>query len=533
MKYLLPIVFLLWTTLSGFAQMVLSSGSHVVINSGSSLVVDDITSTSGTISNSGTVTIKGDLTNNSGDLFDTGSTGTVEFAGSSAQEITGADTVKFYGTLKINNSNGVSLTNTSTGSAQEIEGTLNFTSGTLTLNNFDLIIGNNDPVGTGSSSYIKTNSTGSLKRTVGNSNVIFPVGNSAYNPVTLNNSGTSDMYAVRVADQEPAGSSTNHMVNRSWIISEATSGGSNLSVTAQWNSGEENTNFDRTSSAVGLTTDNGANYTWGATGAASGSDPYTRSGSGFTGVGTFAVGDYYYSGLSLDIKFFLAGAYNTTNHNMDKTLNSSGLIPTTDPYGLNTSVSAVPSDAVDWVKIELRSSSDNTNIVKTMAKFINQSGQVIDEDGNNMTVTGVEKTSYYIAVHHRNHLPVMTANTVDLSAASPAYDFTTALSKAWDDANVTTNDAMKEVETGVWGLWDGDANNDGSVKYNGSSNDKNSVLSVVGLSNPNNIVNSYKKEDVNMDGNVKYNGSANDKNVILGVVGLSTPNNIVTQHLPN
>ena len=249
MKYILPLVFFLLSTSSGFAQMVLSSGSNVVVNSGSSLVVDDLTNTSGTITNNGTVTIKGDVTNNSGDLIASSSTGTVSFAGTSAQEITGADTIKFYGTVEINNSNGVALTNTSTGCAQQINGTLNFSNGILTLNNFDLIIGSTDPTNTGASKYIKTNGTGSLKRTVGNSDVLFPVGNSAYNPVTLNNSGTSDTYAVRVADQEPAGSSTNHMVDRSWIITEETSGGSDLTVTAQWNSGEELTNFDRTSSA--------------------------------------------------------------------------------------------------------------------------------------------------------------------------------------------------------------------------------------------------------------------------------------------
>jgi hypothetical protein len=169
-----------------------------------------------------------------------------------------------------------------------------------------------------------------------------------------------------------------------------------------------------------------------------------------------------------------------------------------------------------------------------MAKFINQSGQVIDEDGNNMTVTGVEKTSYYIAVHHRNHLAVMTANTVDLSAASPAYDFTTALSKAWDDANVTTNDAMKEVETGVWGLWDGDATQSGDVAYNGAANDRSEVLSTVGVSTPGNTVsNVYSEKDVNLDGNVIYNGAGSDRSLILNTVGVSTPGAIISEHMPN
>ncbi len=535
MKYLLPLVFLIWSTSSLFAQMVLSSGSNVVVSSGSSLVVDDLTNTSGTITNNGTVTIKGNLTNNSGDLIASTSTGTVKFAGTTAQEITGADTVKFYGTVEIDNANGVSLTNTTTGCAQSIEGTLTFTNGMITLNTFDLLIGATDPTGVGASAYIKTNSTGSVKRTVGNSAVLFPVGNSAYNPITLNNAGTSDTYAVRVADQEPAGASTNHMVDRSWIIDEKVSGGSDLTLTAQWNSGEELTSFDRTSSAIGLTTDGGTSYSWGTTGAASGSGPYTRQGSGFSSVGTFAVGDYYYSGLTLDLKFFLAGAYNTTNHNMDKTLNSSGLIPTSDPYGLSTTVSSVPSTAVDWVEIQLRNSSDNTDTIAQFAKFITQDGQVVEEDGStNMKITGVAKGSYYVSVHHRNHLPVMSASTVDLSAASPAYDFSTALNKAWTDATVTSNDAMKEVETGVYGLWEGDANNDGYVKYNGSSADRSAVLSAVGVGTPGNTVNNtYSGNDVNMDGNIIYNGAGSDRTSILSVIGVGTPGVVFTKHLPH
>ncbi len=535
MKYLLPLALLLLSISPGFSQMVLSSGSHVVVNSGSTLVVDDLTNTLGTITNNGTVTIKGDVTNNSGDLMASSSTGTVEFAGSSAQEITGADTIKFAGTVTINNSNGVSLTSTSTGSAQEIDGTLNFSNGTLTLNTFDLIIGSTDPTGAGSGKYIKTNSTGTVKRTVGSSDVLFPVGNSAYNPITLNNSGTSDTYSVRVVDSKPTNGSSNHMVNRSWVVGEATSGGSTLAVTAQWNSGEELTDFDRTSCAVGLTTDDGSSYTWGTTGAASGSDPYTRTYSGFSGVGTFAVGDYYYSGLSLDLKFFLAGAYNSTNHNMDKDLNTAGLVPTSDPYNLSTTVTSVPSDAVDWVEVQLRSSSDNTDTVARFAKFITQAGQVVEEDGStNMLIKGVAKGSYYVSVHHRNHLPVMSNATVDFSGASPSFDFTTALSKAWDDATVTTNDAMKEVESGVYGLWEGDANNDGYIKYNGSNADRVAVLSAVGSTTPaNTLTNVYNANDVNMDGSVKYNGSSADRTAILSVVGSSTPANTYQRHLPH
>ncbi len=537
MKKIITLAFLFWSAFSVYGQMNLSSGSQIVINSGSVVVANDINNSGGTIKNNGDLSVKGDIVNNTNGLFDATSLGTVTFEGSSAQEITGDHDVGFYGTVDIDNSSGVAITNTSTGSDQTVNGTLRFTSGNLTLNGFNLNIGATDPMNPGSGTgYIVTNSTGVVKREVGSTDKIFPVGNTAYNPVTLSNSGTSDTYGVKLVDNEPANASTAHMVNRSWEITEAVSGGSNLTVIAQWNSGEELTGFDRTDCQVGLTTDAGTSYTWSTVAAAGGSDPYTRTGSGFTSVGTFAVGDYFYGGLELDLKVFLAGAYNVTNGNMDKTLNDNSLIPATDPYGLNTTVAAVPANAVDWVEVQLRTGNPAVDTVAQFAKFVTQAGQVVEEDGTNMKVTGVAKGDYYVSVHHRNHLSVMSASTVNFSAATPSFDFTASLAQAWDDATITTNDAMKEVESGTWAMWDGDANNDGEIQYaSGGNSDKGSVLNEVGTSTPGNIVLScYKKTDVNMDGEVQYaSGSNSDKGTILNVIGTNTPGNIFKAHLPN
>jgi hypothetical protein len=151
-----------------------------------------------------------------------------------------------------------------------------------------------------------------------------------------------------------------------------------------------------------------------------------------------------------------------------------------------------------------------------------------------MAMTGVSKTSYYVSVHHRNHLPVMSASTVDFTAASPAFSFTTGLALAWADAGVTSNNAMKEVETGIWGLWEGDVNGDGYVKYNGTNADRTSILSVVGSTTPaNTLINTYNANDVNMDASVKYNGTSADRTAVLSVVGSTTPANIYQQHLPH
>ena len=509
-------------------QLSLSSSSNIIINNGAAIVVNDIENTSGNIENNGTLTITEDVANNSGGLFDNTSTGTVNFSGGSAQTITGTSTLHFYGTLDINNTNGISIS----GSDQQIHGSLIFTEGNISLNNYNLEIGTTDPTGASASSYIATNGTGELKRTIGANDVIFPVGNSSYNPIMLNNSGSSDTYGVRVVDHEPENASNPHMVDRSWVVSESTPGNSNLAVTPQWNQDEELTGFDRTNSVVGLTTDSGTNYSWGSSGNATGTDPYTHIGSGFTIVGEFTMGDDFYSGIVVDLKVFLMSAYSTSTHKMTTSLNTAGLLPTTDPYGLGITVTSVPTAAVDWVKIELRDKNDHTSILYSFARFIDENGQVIEEDGSNLKLKEVPKDSYYIAIIHRNHLGVISNSTVNLDS-SPILDFTGDLSKAWDDPGITTNNAMKEAETGVYALWCGDANSDGTVSYNGTGNDRTTILTQVGENTPGNTVqDTYSANDVNMDGKVKYNGAGSDRSTILSVIGVSTPNSVCEEHLP-
>ncbi len=539
MKNQLLTFILLLMVFPGFAQLTLESSANLIVESGSTVIVTGgIVNNSGTIDNKGTIENKGDLVNNTSTLFATTSTGTFKFNGTTAQEITGNFDAGFYGITEIDNTNGVSITTTSTGADQTINGELKFTSGTLTLNGFNLTLGSTDPTGTGASAYVVTNGTGTLKRNVpadGATNVTFPVGNTAYNPLALQNStsATTDTYGVRVMDNEPANASTIHMVDRNWEVTETTSGGSDLTVTAQWNSTEELTGFDVNNCAIGLTTDGGTIYDWSETGAASGTDPYTMTASSFTGVGTFAVGDYFYSGKRLDLTFFLGGAYNGSNMNNDLYTSGVLLTQTTDPYGLGTTVASVPTNAIDWVEVQLRDNTDNTVVQHSYAFFVDASGNLLNTDGTTGgKITGAVLQNYYVAVLHRNHLGVVSNALVPLNTATPAYDFTTSQSSAWQDVNITTNAAMKDVN-GTFVLWEGDATNDGTVAYNGAGNDRLAILTEVGSSTPGNTINNtYSDNDVNMDGNVIYNGAGSDRIIVLTIVGSSTPGVVYTQHLP-
>ena len=283
------------------AQLTIKSGAYLIVQTGSTVIaMDGISATDGIIDNDGTIQNQGDLINNTSTLFDSGSTGTFIFNGSSLQEITGDNDVGFYGAVEIDNASGVSITNNATGADQTINGSLALTNGMLSLNEFDLSLGATDPTGITATKYIKTNGTGSVSRNVpadGTTDIVFPVGNTNYNPLILQNgaTATADDYSVRVIDNEPANSSTQHLVDRSWEVLEATPTGSELTVTPQWNGSQELTAFNRANCGVGRTTDAGVTYEWKDFDAAAGSDPYTRAGLSFTSVGTFAVADYYFS----------------------------------------------------------------------------------------------------------------------------------------------------------------------------------------------------------------------------------------------
>ncbi len=531
MKKVLLFAFLFWGVSFGYAQLVLSTGSQLVVNGGSVVVANNVTNNGGSITNNeGTVEIKGHLQNNTSGLMNPLSDGIVKFNGSSAQEIYGDFDAAFYGTVEIDNSAGVSI-KTSTGHDQTINGTLTFTDGLFTLNEFDLTL-TSAATGFSADKYVQTNGDGALKSVVEGTAVIFPVGTATFNPVTLTNAGTSDTYGVVAKEGLPDSfTGTTHIVDRSWVVSEAVPDGSDLTVTTQWNSGEELSDFDPTKSCVGFTTDEGIDVAWSASGDA-GSGPYSRSTTGITSVGTFMVGDDYYGEMRLDLKVILAAAWNGVN--MDKKLNTASLIPLSDPYGVGVTVTSLPATAVDWVKVELRNSSNRSSVTKTYAKLVDVNGQIIEEDGSNMKVTGFSGT-YFVAVKHRNHLGVVTNAVVELMGA-PVVNFTNSQSAAWQSG--ASNTAMLEVETDseIFGLWSGNANGDASIVYNGGNSDRVEILDAVGgVSEMSTVISGvYSGNDINMDGNIVYNGGGSDRVIILdNVGGVSEMSTTLSANLPD
>ncbi len=202
----------------------------------------------------------------------------------------------------------------------------------------------------------------------------------------------------------------------------------------------------------------------------------------------------------VNVKVFLEGPYDAVGDTMSTALNDNGYLPLSQPfnsspwnYGGSESVSSIPAGVVDWVLVELRTGTAADTRVASRAAFLKKDGTIVDLDGTSQVkFLGLLPDNYYIVIRHRNHLAVMSANAVTLSEnSSTLYDFTTGTAQYYGaDA--------KQLETGVYGMYTGDASANGQVQ----TSDKNDYWkSQVGT-------NGYKSADFNLNGEVQ----TSDKN---------------------
>ena len=195
--------------------------------------------------------------------------------------------------------------------------------------------------------------------------------------------------------------------------------------------------------------------------------------------------------LTIEAKVFLQGPY-AGGDTMKTTLNKYNFIPTSQPYNIdpwnyfgNEHVEIIPPGVVDWILLELRTEIKSSSTIIKRAAFLKSDGNIVDLDGSSpVTLSGVAQGSYYLVVKHRNHLSIMSADTI-LFSDTTRYDFTINQSKAFG------NKPMAELGGGKYGMIAGDNNGDKVI----SVSDYNLVS--IDL-----FQTGYKLEDHNMDGTV-------------------------------
>ena len=234
-----------------------------------------------------------------------------------------------------------------------------------------------------------------------------------------------------------------------------------------------------------------------------------------------------------------------------------GLLPLTSPYSswsptiaANTItapvLTATGRDAiVDWVFVELREATDSTRIVTSRAALVQRDGDIVSLDGSSpLEVRALEGTAYYVSVRHRNHLGVMTASAVPMSAAGTLVDFRQPGTATYVLGVQPIHQAQVSVLQGR-ALWAGNALADSTVIYQGTLNDVNVVAQQVVMAVGNSftlpfyILKGYYGGDINLNGEVIFQGTGNDVEYIYQNVIKNHPGNafkddffIIQQQLP-
>jgi hypothetical protein len=264
-----------------------------------SVTMNDLTITSGTLVAPSTLNISGVMLNNGG-VF-THNNSTVILTGSS--NILGGTVNNTFYNLTVNGA-------TTFQASQTINNTM-VLGAKVTIGNNNLTIGNSGLIsGYSILNYVITNGTGKvIQNGIGSGAVagkkIFPVGisSTSYTPIILDNLGTTDNFSAYVGQHRYSlGTSgniaTQHAVDRTWYINEAVVGGSNVTLTAQWNAADELSDATKSGSAFNRLNCFLSHYTAGAwdsgsqTGStASGTGPFTISRSGIRSFSPFGVED--------------------------------------------------------------------------------------------------------------------------------------------------------------------------------------------------------------------------------------------------
>ncbi len=499
--------FILVIFISGFfpgvtAQILSNIGADITINNGASIILNgDFENINGSVDNSGSIFITGNWSNTmpAGFLLQ-GTTGTVTFNGSTLQTIGGPTRTAFHN-LTVASNTALSVT-------CSVGGQLILSGASLALFDNDIILGAQTTIsGANTSHYIITNGIGRLNQWVGSSNVYFPVGTiSSFLPVRVKNTGIFDQFRVRVFEDVltygTVGTTIpeiDHCVNASWIVTETTIGGSDLTVTPYWANANEGSLFDRTNAGAGHYTS--GNWDPQPAQAANGSLPHSITRTGITAPSTFAVGDInspmaLILDIVVDLSVFFEGPFNGTDMNTD----INGILPLSQPYddtpwnyaGTENVVAIPNTDIVDWIFVELRDAASaaqatSSTVIARQAGFLLSNGKVVGIDGiSKMQFDATFSQNLFVAVFHRNHLEIISANALTKSAGVYTYDFTTDSYQAFGN-----NFPQKELSSGLFGMYAGDVNSNGNI----SVTDKNLWSNSAGY-------NGYLSNDVNLDGEV-------------------------------
>ncbi len=272
-------------------------------------------------------------------------------------------------------------------------------------------------------------------------------------------------------------------------------------------------------------------------------------------------------GIFVHAKVLLSGPYIPATGLMADSLRAYGLIPLTDPYRaapfnysgspfqhfnqplVQTTTTTVLNTTgnnaiVDWVLIQLRSKTNSSNRLYTVAALLQADGDIVDAlDGTSKVwIPNVPADDYFISIRHRNHAGVMTATPItftNCASSTPLVDFTNLatplFTKPGKAGNPTPLSGPTRVQNGVRTLYAGNAEVSTAsytsyITYN--SLNGSDRIALFNFTSGTNSITGYHVFDVDLNGTTRFNGFNPDRLVILSNCLNSNVISIVDQ-MPN
>lgn len=498
-------VFALMLVTAAHAQFI-NNGATVVIQSGATLKVEtSFINTAGTVTNNGTLEVTGNFQNDA--TFTSGSSSLVKFNGNAGS------TAKTNGAVLNDVEMAKASANVTLTDAMTINGNLSFT-GTeskIVLGTNNLTMPNTDPLesmvsGAGANGYVVTNSTGAFIKAIdANGTKNMEVGDmSSYSPVSnvVTGSGyTSATISARVVDDTHPSKpvEADSYISRYWVINANGIANYNNTMTGTYAAtGDANGTPSRIKGASFDGSD------WAFTNAATNVIPREV-------IGSTSISSVDFTGMNalnkLNLTAFLFGAMPNVGTTMNNFLQvydppfTPTLLPTTSPYGAPTTTYAdianaggVAGNVVDWIKVEIRRTSDPAVIEETRSLLLKTNGSIVDANGN-IPYFKDHDNPVRVALHHRNHISVLSNSLSGVfEGKNESYNFSTAITQA--PAEFGAPDQLR-LKNGVYCLISGDMNGD----FSADAND----VPVFFTSFNNNDFDVYAIPDMNMDGSVDAN----------------------------
>ncbi|CAM1345260.1 hypothetical protein [Tenacibaculum amylolyticum] len=169
---------------------------------------------------------------------------------------------------------------------------------------------------------------------------------------------------------------------------------------------------------------------------------------------------------------------------MDDSLRSNNVLPTTSPYadGLTCETTVFDTTGnnaiIDWVWITIRDKNDEAIVLASQSALLQADGDIVATDGTSPVAINLPSESYYIAINHRNHLGIMSANAIPLNTSTATTinlsDTTTAV---FGGIN-----SVVDIGNGIFAMIAGDFDENGQIQ----NTDTNSVIQLLGISGYNN-----------------------------------------------